>query len=438
MIHHFKIMTFGCKVNQADSAGLRQMLLQNGFAEAKTTADARILIVNSCAVTAESVRKAKQTLRSLRRRCPDAVIVLTGCWPQAFPEDNFEAADIIVGTKEREQIPTLLQARFSAIDAAPCHAVVPYLPKGGETFSLLACADTQRTRAFLKIQEGCNQFCSYCIIPYARGRCRSMPLARIAAEAQTLAEQGFREIVLTGINLGFFGIDTGESLADAVKICAETNGILRVRLGSLEPERMDAEMLQSLADCAGFCPQFHLSLQSGSDTVLKRMNRRYNAGEYRQIVQTIRAVFPQCAITTDVIVGFPGETDEEFADTLRFVEEIGFAKVHIFPYSPREGTVAAKMSGQISGAVKNQRAAALAEVAARGMQQHLAGYVGQNVSVLVESEKYQNAQSFYQGHTADGTLVKIFAENCEKGLHNSVICVTIESYADDCCIGRPL
>ncbi len=438
MTHSFKIMTFGCKVNQADSAGLRRLMLQNGFVEVKTAADADCLIVNSCAVTAESVRKAKQTLRSLRRRCNNAVIVLTGCWPQAFPEDDFECADIIVGTKAREQIPVLLQTQLADAAAAPCHAVVQYLPKGGEAFSPLGCADTRRTRAFLKIQEGCNQFCSYCIIPYARGRCRSMPLARIATEAQALAAEGFHEIVLTGINLGFFGLDTGGSLSDAVKLCAETKGILRVRLGSLEPERMDAGMLQSLADREGFCPQFHLSLQSGSDTVLKRMNRRYNAEEYRRIVQTIRRVFAHSAITTDVIVGFPGETDEEFADTLRFVEEIGFAKVHIFPYSPREGTVAAKMPGQIPGAVKNQRAAALAEVAARGMRAHLAQYVGCTVSVLVESEKYQNAQSFYQGHMADGTLVKIFAEKCEKGLHNCVICVTIESYADDCCIGRPL
>lgn len=433
----FKILTFGCKVNQADSAGLRTVLLQQGFAEADTVAKADCLIVNSCAVTAESVRKARQTLRSLCRRCPDALIVLTGCWPQAFSDDDFEGADIVIGTKERERIPILIRERLVARDAVPCHAVAAYVSSGGEAFSSLACADTTRTRAFLKIQEGCNQFCSYCIIPYARGRCRSMSLTRLAQEVAALAQQGFREIVLTGINLGFFGVDTGESLADAVAICAAQEGILRVRLGSLEPERMDEALLRSLASCEKFCPQFHLSLQSGADAVLKRMNRRYTADVYRQVVLQIRRLFPRPAITTDVIVGFPGETDADFEETIRFVEEIGFAKVHIFPYSPREGTRAAAFPDQISQNVKAQRAARLAEIANQSSTAHLSAYVGQSVSVLVEGRKQQNAQSFFQGHTADGTLVKIFTKNDEKGLQNSVICVTIEAYADDCCIGRP-
>lgn len=436
MLHSFKIFTFGCKVNQADSAGLRQQLLKAGFWEGELAQDADCLIINSCAVTAESVRKARQTLRSLRRRFPKAAIVVTGCWPQAFPEDAFDGADIIVGTKERERIPELLMAHFRCAHQEACRAVVPYLPKGGEPFSELTCADTQRTRAFLKIQEGCNQFCSYCIIPYARGRCRSMPVARVAEEALQLAKQGFREIVLTGINLGFYGIDTGESLADAVAACAAPDTICRVRLGSLEPERMDREMLLQLAECEKFCPQFHLSLQSGAESVLQRMRRRYDPIGYCRIVDGIRAVFPEAAITTDVIVGFPGETDADFEKTVGMVKKIGFAKVHIFPYSPREGTPAAAMPDQISGDVKNQRAAVLATVAAECTCQHMAGYVGRTVSVLVECKKYQNAQSFYQGHMADGTLVKIFAENGEKGLQNSVICVTIEAYMDDCCIAH--
>ena len=437
MNHSFKLMTFGCKVNQADSAGLRLLMEQHGFAEAANAADADCLIVNSCAVTAESVRKARQTLRSLRRRCPHALLILTGCWPQAFPTDTFEDADIIVGTKEREQIPVLAADRLAERGAVPCRAVVPYMPKGGEAFSPMVCADTHRTRAFLKIQEGCNQFCSYCIIPYARGRCRSMPLARLAKEAEALEQQGFREIVLTGINLGFFGLDTGESLADAVAVCAGREGIVRVRLGSLEPERMDADMIRRLAACEKLCPQFHLSLQSGCDAVLKRMNRRYTAAQYKAVTDAIRQVFPSAAITTDIIVGFPGETDEDFAETLRFAEAIGFAKIHIFPYSPREGTVAASFADQISGSVKAKRAAMLAQVAERCARTHLSAYVGSTVPVLIEGRKQQNAQSFFQGHTPDGTLVKIFTENDEKGLQNSVICVTIESYADDCCIGRP-
>lgn len=430
----FKILTFGCKVNQADSAGLRTLMMQQGFSEADSAAAADCLIVNSCAVTAESVRKAKQTLRSLRRRRPHALIVLTGCWPQAFPDDDFEGADIVMGTKNREQLPALIQAYRETNTG--CCTITPYAPRGGEAFSPFPCADTTRTRAFLKIQEGCNQFCSYCIIPYARGRCRSMSLARLRQEAEALAAQGFREIVLTGINLGFFGVDTGESLADAVEICAAQEGILRVRLGSLEPERMDIPMLTRLAACEKFCPQFHLSLQSGADAVLKRMNRRYSAAEYRQVVWDIRRLFPDAAITTDIIVGFPGETDEDFEETLRFAEEIRFAKIHIFPYSPREGTRAADFPKQIPQCIKAKRAAALAELANRCSRAHLSAYVGQSVMVLTEGRKQQNAQSFFQGHTADGTLVKIFTENDEKGLQNSVICVTIEAYADDCCIGR--
>lgn len=433
----FKIITFGCKVNQVDSAGMQQQLLQSGMTVAATIAEANLLIVNSCAVTAESVRKARQALRSLRRKNPDALLLLCGCWPQAFPEDTFEDADLILGTNQRERIPALVQAwAEDKTNSDSQYAVLDYRLQGGEPFSSLPCADTTRTRAFLKIQEGCNQFCSYCIIPFARGRCRSMPPQRLAEEAAELAAQGFREIVLTGINLGFYGLDTGHSLEDAVECCAAQEGILRVRLGSLEPERMTEAQLKRLAACEKFCPQFHLSLQSGSDAVLRRMNRRYTSDAYRQLVQTIHSVFPHAAVTTDVIVGFPGETEEDFAQTLAFVEEMRFAKVHVFPYSPREGTKAAAFPDQLPQWIKNQRCQRLTALADSLRRQCLAAFVGQTLPVLVEGKKQQNAQSFLQGHTPDGTLVKIFSENIEKGLQNSVICVTIESYADDCCIGH--
>ena len=425
----FKIMTLGCKVNQAESSGLAQALREQGHEEADTAAEAGILIVNSCAVTGESVRKTKQLLRSLRRRNPQAKLVLTGCWPQAFPEDEFEGADFVTGTKNRE---AMLQWIAEADEPSCC--IAPY--QSGDAFSALPCADTTRTRAFLKIQDGCNQFCSYCIIPFARGRCRSMPPERLEAEAKRLAEAGFREIVLTGINLGFFGTDTGQSLADAVAVCAAQPGVLRVRLGSLEPERMDQQTLEALASCEKFCPQFHLSLQSGCDSILKRMNRRYTAAEYRSLAARIRSIFPHAALTTDVIVGFPGETDADFEETLRFVQETGFAKVHVFPYSPRTGTRAAAFPDQIPQSVKNERAARLTALANDIRRAHLAAQVGQTVQVLTENEKQQNAQRFYQGHTPDGTLVKIFPENAEKGLRNSVICVTIEGYEDDCLTGR--
>jgi len=428
----FKIETLGCKVNHAESSGIAAELTAKGMTAADTAEEADILLVNSCAVTAESVRKAKQLLRSLRRRNPNARLILTGCWPQAFPEDSFEEADLVTGTKNRSDILAWLDEQMPPKEKSA--QISPY--QSGDEFSPLPCADTTRTRAFLKIQDGCNQFCSYCIIPYSRGRCRSMPPERLRTEIHALAEQGFHEIVLTGINLGFFGMDTGMSLSEAVEICAEEEEICRVRLGSLEPERMSTEILEQLAACKKFCPQFHLSLQSGSDAVLKRMNRHYTAEEYRLLAQRIHALFPDAALTTDVIVGFPGETEEHFQQTLDFVKEIGFAKVHVFPYSVREGTRAADFPDQIPLSVKNERAARLNALAGSIRKTHLSGMIGKTLSVLVEGEKEQNAQRYSQGHTPDGTLVKIFSENAEKGLQNSVICVTIEGYEDDCVTGH--
>ena len=432
---NYRIFTLGCKVNQAESSGLAQLLERQGLQPAAAIESADILLINSCAVTAESVRKAKQLLRSLRRKNPKALLLLTGCWPQAFPNDDFADADFVTGTKDRAALLTWIAAAKRIHPTAQTHCITSYAAQ--DAFSELPCADTTRTRAFLKIQDGCNQFCSYCIIPYARGRCRSMPHERLRQEVETLAAQGFREIVLTGINLGFYGIDTAQSLADAVNTAAAPDSILRVRLGSLEPERMTSELLAQFAACEKFCPQFHLSLQSGVDTVLSRMRRRYDTAQYRALAEQIRRLFPHAALTTDVIVGFPGETDAEFEQTCAFVQEIGFAKIHVFPYSPREGTKAAAFPNQIAPAVKSIRAARLGQIADALRNTHLAAYVGQTVPVLVEAKKRQNAQSFYQGHTPDGTLVKIFPKNEEKGLQNALICVTIESYEGDACIGQP-
>ena len=426
---NYKIITLGCKVNQAESSGLAAELQRRGLQGAETPEQADILIVNSCAVTGESVRKVRQLLRSLRRRNPEALLILTGCWPQAFPGDDFGEADLVTGTRDRAAMLSRIEDFTAERPAAPETQISPY--QRGDSFSDLPCADTTRTRAFLKIQDGCNQFCSYCIIPYARGRSRSMPIERLRQEAQSLSGQGFREIVLTGINLCFYGDDIGSSLAEAVAICAEQPGFLRVRLGSLEPERMTPELLAALRDCGKFCPQFHLSLQSGSDAVLKRMHRHYDTAQYRALAGEIHRLFPDAALTTDVIVGFPGETEAEFAESCDFVREMGFAKVHVFPYSQREGTKAAAMAEQLPQSVKSARAAKLTQLADAIRSAHLASLVGTRQTVLVESRKQQNAQSFHLGHTPSGTLVKIFSENLEKGLQNSVVCVTIKGYEQD-------
>lgn len=432
----FQIVTFGCKVNQAESAGLCQLLCSQGMEQAEQRDAADLIVVNSCAVTDESVRKVKQLLRSVKRKNPDALVALTGCWPQAFPEDDFCGADYVTGTKDRDALLQWCQQCMKMRPDTQETKITPY-KSASDTFSPLPCADTTKTRAFLKIQDGCNQFCTYCIIPFSRGRCRSMTLERLKQEVDQLAEQGFREIVLTGINLGFFGMDTGCDIADAVAVCAENPQILRVRLGSLEPERMTAEILARLAACEKFCPQFHLSLQSGSDAVLSRMNRRYRSKEYAELAEKIHTLFPNAALTTDVIVGFPGEHEAEYQETVAFVKKIGFAKVHVFPYSQRAGTKAAAMDDQIPQQIKMQRSADLTRIANEIRRDHLAGYVGRTVEVLVEGKKRQNAQTFYQGHTKEGTLVKILPKNDEKGLRNSIVCVTIETYEDDCCIARP-
>lgn len=438
----FKLYTFGCKVNQAESAGLQQCLIAQGHCSVDNPCDADLILVNSCAVTEESVRKTRQLLRSMRRRYPNALLALTGCWPQAFPQDDFCGAAFVTGTKDRSALLNWVaeQERVppaGTAHAAATHTEIPaYGGTGADAFSALPCADTTKTRAFLKIQDGCNQFCSYCIIPFSRGRCRSMPPERLLREVQALAQQGFREIVLTGINLGFFGVDTGQTLADAVELCAAQPRILRVRLGSLEPERITPALLHRLAQCEKLCPQFHLSLQSGCDAVLARMHRRYTKADYAALVAEIRRLFPDAAITTDIIVGFPGETQAQFEETAAFVREIGFAKVHVFPYSQRSGTRAAALPEQLPQAEKLRRSAELTRLAIAQRRAYLAGYVGQVLAVLIEGEKRQPTQYALQGHTRNGTAVKIFSEKSQKGLRNSVVCVTIETYEDDCCVGR--
>lgn len=289
-----------------------------------------------------------------------------------------------------------------------------------------------QTRAFMKIQDGCNCFCSYCIIPYARGRCRSKPIGSVISEARRLAEAGHRELVLVGINLAFYGAEFGLRLVDAVEECCKIDGIERVRLGSLEPEMISDEDLERLSRQPKFCPHFHLSLQSGSGTVLKRMNRRYTPDEYMTVVNKIRAVFPYSAFTTDIMVGFPEETEEEFAESVVFAEKAGFSKIHVFQYSTRNGTPAAKMV-QIPKKIKAERADRMKALGERLTAEYLNSLLGKSVPVLFERE---NSAEFHQGHAPDYTLIKIFREKSKKSLRNSIFYVIIEESRGDYCIGR--
>ena len=286
----------------------------------------------------------------------------------------------------------------------------------------------------MKIQDGCDRFCSYCMIPYARGRCRSKAPDDIRSELAAVAANGVQEVVLSGINLAFYGAEWGMTLADAVEICAGIEGIKRIRLGSLEPEMLTDEQLARLAAVPQMCPQFHLSLQSGCDRTLKAMNRHYTSAEYLELTERIRSFFPECAFTTDIMVGFPQETDEDFRESADFIEKVGFAKVHVFRYSRRKGTAADRMSGQIPESVKSERWKLMTAKADKTRDIYLKKLVGRTVPVLFERE---NSSEFHQGHAPDGTLIKISRENSEKNMRNRIISVIIEVAGHECCYGRP-
>ncbi|MBR5164554.1 MAG: tRNA (N(6)-L-threonylcarbamoyladenosine(37)-C(2))-methylthiotransferase MtaB [Ruminococcus sp.] len=424
-------ITFGCKVSQYETELLRSCFSEAGFAPADKSADADVIVVNSCTVTGSGDSKSVYAVRKLRKDVPEAVIVLTGCMPQAAPEaaEKVTEADIVTGTKERAKLPSLVLAAL-----AEKRRIVDIPPLSrDDIFEEIAYVPTDsHTRAFVKIQDGCECYCTYCMIPYARGRFRSKPLDDLRREVAMLAAHGRREIVLTGINIAFYGHREGLRLADAVEVCCRTEGIERVRLGSIEPEMMLPDDLDRLAALPQFCPQFHLSLQSGCAATLKRMNRRYTPEEYASLVEQIRSRFPEAAFTTDIMVGFPRETEEEFAESMAFAERIGFSRIHVFQYSPRQGTPAAKME-QIPDAVKHERADRMKALGERLAREYMQGLVGRTVPVLFEREK---SPDFHCGHAPDYTLIKISRKNSKKSLRNQIFYVTIEGVGDDCCLGR--
>ena len=424
-----KFITLGCKVNQVESEAMREALLAGGFQEAAEGQTADVVVVNSCTVTAVSDQKARQALRREKKRNPGAVAVLTGCWPQAFPQEaeDFLEADIVLGTTRRAALlPKILEylsTKQRIVDIAPHE-------KGEKFEKLTISAMHGRTRAFLKIEDGCDRFCSYCIIPYARGRVRSKPLEDIKAEAALLGDHGYREVVLTGINLPAYGKDLGLHLCDAVEAACAAPGIARVRLGSLEPEQLTPEVIARMAKQEKLCPQFHLSLQSGCDTTLKRMNRHYTTAEYRQIVRNLRQAFPNCAITTDIMVGFAGETQEEFTASLAFAKEIAFAKVHVFAYSRRPGTRAYDMPGQVTNKVKEDRSRQMIAATLATQQDFFAAQVGRVEEVLFEQEREKNV---YEGYTRNYTPVRAASA---VPLQGQVLPVEITQALEDCCLGR--
>ncbi len=419
--------TLGCKVNQYESQAMAQRLEKNGFIICDSDEEADVYVINSCTVTAESDRKTRQSVRRFKKLHPESLVVLTGCMPQAFPQvsEALDSADIVIGNKSNHLLHDYIMqyingsGRIVAVDEH----------KSGEAFR----GDTissfrERTRANVKIEDGCNRFCSYCIIPYARGRVRSKPLETLREEVSALEKNGFCEIVLVGINLSAYGTDIGSCLAEAVETAASFEGIKRVRLGSLEPDHITDEVISRLAAVPEFCPQFHISLQSGCNKTLKKMNRHYSAEEYFALCEKLRSTFENTTLTTDVMVGFPNETQEDFAESLAFVRKVGFEKVHVFPYSRREGTPAAKMPEQVENAEKSRRAAIMIEETEKIRKEFLGSQVGKVLEVLPE----EFHDGFVQGYTANYTPVRIFGEEKIK----EIIKAEIISVEEDFCIGK--
>lgn len=422
----FIVITQGCKVNQYDSGIISENMIKAGFTPAKEGEKPDIAIVNTCTVTGSGDKKGAKILSKLRKDYGDAVIVAAGCFPQAFPDEAAEnpCCDIIIGNEGKEDIPKLVETFLKNKEKIPEVRESSLVYPEPDRFS-----HSELTRAYIKIEEGCNRFCSYCIIPMARGRVRSRSLRNIAAETEFHARDGHKEIVLTGINLSCYGSDIGLSLGDAIRAVAENPLIERVRLSSLEPELLTREVIGQMAGIGKLCPHFHLSLQSGCNATLKRMNRHYTAEEYRQIVEDLREFFPDCAITTDIMVGFAGETEEEFAQSLKFAEEIGFAKIHVFTYSVRPGTAAAKMPNQVTEEEKSRRYKEMNRLAAESRAKFHQKCVGKIYSLIVER---QTCPEFIGGHTENYVPVRIYGGKAKRF---ELVRVKITQAKEEYCLG---
>ncbi len=426
----YAIYTLGCKVNQYETQAMEQLLSSRGHEQGDFAGICDCYIINTCTVTAVSDKKSRNIIRRVRKSNPNAVVGVCGCYAQVDPHAVAALdVDVVVGTSGREEFLRQLEqafmekTRYTCVDNALRRREFEVLPAGGMA---------ARTRALIKVQDGCVNFCTYCIIPYARGPLRSLPLQTALEQAVQCAETGYKELVITGIEISSWGVDfkDGSKLQDLLAALCEAVPQCRIRLGSLEPRTIDEDFCQTLAKYPNLCPQFHLSLQSGSDTVLQRMHRKYDTARYLESVRLLNRYFPGCAVTTDLIVAFPGETEEEFAESLNFMRQCRFAMVHVFPYSRRDGTPAAKMSGQHPNAVKEARSAAASEVAAELETAFEEAMIGQTVPVLFEQVEH----GLFTGHAPN--YIKVYAEG--ENLQNQILPVLVEEVYRDGIKGRIL
>ncbi len=409
----------GCKVNAYETEAMQEMLENNGYEIVPFKEGADIYIINTCTVTNMADRKSRQMLHRAKKLNPNAIVVATGCYVQAKENSGEvdECIDVVIGNNRKKDLIEILEQHIQKAVIDINHT------KEYEEMHLSKTAE--HTRAYIKVQDGCNQFCTYCIIPFARGRVRSRAKDDVIREVTDLADNGYKEVVLTGIHLSSYGVDLeGEDLLSLILAVNEVEGIERIRLGSLEPRIITEEFARTIASLPKMCPHFHLSLQSGCDETLQRMNRRYTSEEYYEKCQLLRKYFDNPALTTDVIVGFPGETEEEFAKSKAFVDKVDFYETHIFKYSKRQGTKAAVMENQIPEQIKTLRSNELLELDAQKRAKYEANFLGKEVEVLMEESIQINGEFFQVGHTKE--YVKI-ALQTEKNLQNQVINVQIVS-----------
>lgn len=419
----------GCKVNQYESEAIAELFQQRGYHIVNIEQPADVYIINTCTVTNFGDKKSRQLIRKVKRQNPDSIVVVAGCYAQTAPEEimEIEGVNIVVGTKNRVQIVELVDNYKKERQPQNC---VTEIMKEREFEPLSIQKLENRTRAYLKIQDGCSQFCSYCIIPYARGPVRSRKPEDVMLEVKRLEENGFQEIVLTGIHVASYGKDLKDiTLIDMIEKVHTVEGIKRIRLSSIEPNIITNEFAERLSKLNKVCDHFHLSLQSGCDEILQKMNRKYTTKKYRQAVEILRNYMPSVAITTDIIVGFPAETEQNFLESYEFAKEIGFSKIHVFPYSPKRGTPAAVMSNQISNSIKSERSQKLISLSEEMAELFLCKFVGKNRNVLYER---QIAQNVYEGHTTN--YIKVHTV-CDQNITNKIVETTIKDRQGETAIG---
>lgn len=426
--------TLGCKVNQADTASMENLFLRSGHQLVSFDGEADVYIINTCVVTNTGQRKSRQTIHRAIRKNPNALIVVTGCYPQTAAEEvkAIAGVDMIIGNQDRAQIVQLVEERLAHRQTDTLDAV--HKLTASTAFEEMAAGDiTDKTRAFLKIQEGCNQFCTYCIIPYARGPLRSRSLESIRTETQRLISAGFKEIVLIGIHLGCYGKENhdGPTLYDAVKTVLDVPGVQRLRLGSLESVEVETRLLTLMQEDARFCRHLHLPLQSGCDKTLQAMHRPYTTAKFKTLLADIKTKVHDIAITTDVIVGFPGETEADFETTCKFAESCGFSKMHIFPFSARKGTPAEKFAGAVTEAVKKERADILGKIDETMHKTFLQAMVGQTTEVLFEQPA---GEDYFEGLT--GNYQRVFVKSGGRNLGGEILPVKITAFDGEKLLGE--